>query len=111
MDDRRPDMTSETQQITDIVYSAINDLNDELGKSQFLAAAPDTLLSRDSGGLDSLAIVSFEMMLDERIGTAFDQDLAVDINGFLDEAGGTARSVQELIDHLLERLSQEPDSD
>ena len=102
-------MTSKTQQITDIVYSAITDLNDELGKSQFLAPAPDTLLSRDAGGLDSLAIVSFEMMLDERIGTAFDQDLAVDINGFLDQADDSGRSVQELIDHLLERLSEESD--
>ncbi len=104
-------MTTEKQQITDIVYSAINDLNDELGRSQFLVAEPETLLSRDSGGLDSLAIVSFEMMLDERIGTTFDQDLAVDINGFLDENGGAARSVQELIDHLLEQLNQERDPD
>jgi acyl carrier protein len=104
-------MTTEKQQITDIVYSAINDLNDELGRSQFLVAEPETLLSRDSGGLDSLAIVSFEMMLDERIGTTFNQDLAVDINGFLDENGGAARSVQELIDHLLEQLNQERDPD
>ena len=81
-------MTTEKNQITGIVYSAIDELNGELGKNQQLEKSLTTLLSGEASVLDSLAIVSFQMILEEKLGQAFDTDLMLDFEQFVGSGGG-----------------------
>lgn len=93
-------MTTDRDRITEIVYSSIDELNRELGKNQQLEKSLTTVLSGDGGGLDSLAVVSFQMILEEKIGDAFDTNLVLDFEQFVESGGGEPRTVGSLIDQL-----------
>ena len=99
-------MTVDQAQITEIVYSAIDELNRELGKSQQLEKSLSTVLSGEGGRLDSIAIVSFQMILEEKIGEAFATDVFLDFEQFIDSAGEEPRTVESLVRHLLAIVSQ-----
>lgn len=99
-------MTIEKTKATETVYAAIDDLNRELGKSQQLEKSPSTVLSGEGSGLDSLAIVSFQMILEEKIGDAFGADLFLDFDQFIDVTGTETRTVESLIDYILANVDQ-----
>ena len=91
---------------TAIVYSAIDELNKELGGGQQLEKSPSTVLSGEGSGLDSIAIVSLQMILEEKIGDAFGADVFLDFDELVDSAGTEPRTIADLIDRLLLILAQ-----
>ncbi len=99
-------MTTDRDRITEIVYSSIDELNRELGKSQRLEKSLATPLSGPGSGLDSLAVVSFQMILEEKIGQAFDVDMVLDFEEFVGSGGEQPRTVESLIDHLAALVEQ-----
>ena len=99
-------MTIDKSKVADIVYSAIGELNRELGKGQQLEKSPSTVLSGEGGGLDSIAIVSFQMILEEKIADVFGVDLFLDFEQFVDSAGTETRTAASLIDHILAIVEQ-----
>lgn len=100
-------MTIDKARVTEIVFSTIGELNRELGKSQQLERSLSTVLSGKGSRLDSLAIVSLQMILEEKVGEALDVDMQLDFDRFLDSAGEDTRTVADLIDHLLPVLNQD----
>ena len=99
-------MTTDRDRITEIVYSSIDELNRELGKNQHLEKSLTTVLSGEGSGLDSLAVVSFQMILEEKIGGALDVDVLLDFEQFVGSGEGEPRSVESLIDHLIALVDQ-----
>ena len=99
-------MTTDRNQITEIVYTSIDELNRELGKSQRLDKSLTTPLSGEGSALDSLAIVSFQMILEEKIGQGFDVDMVLDFEEFVGSGGEQPRTVDSLIDHLITLVDQ-----
>ena len=99
-------MTIDKSRATEVVFSAIAELNRELGKNQQLEQSLSTVLSGEGGGLDSIAIVSFQMILEEKIGEAFGADVFLDFEQFVDSAGSESRTVESLVDHLLTIVDQ-----
>ena len=101
------DMAIDRAKAAEIVYSSIGELNRELSKSQQLEKSPSTVLSGEGGGLDSIAIVSFQMILEEKIAEALGADVFLDFEQFVDSAGTETRTVESLIDHLLAIVDQD----
>ena len=54
-----------------IVYDAIDVVNQQLPASKRLHKSPDTVIVGAGGSLDSLGIVSFVILLEEKVGEAF----------------------------------------
>jgi acyl carrier protein len=100
-------MAIDRAKAAEIVYSSIGELNRELSKSQQLEKSPSTVLSGEGGGLDSIAIVSFQMILEEKIAEALGADVFLDFEQFVDSAGTETRTVESLIDHLLAIVDQD----
>jgi acyl carrier protein len=99
-------MSTDKAQVTEIVFGAIGELNRELGKTQQLEKTLETVLTGEGGGLDSIAIVSFQMILEEKIGDALDTDVVLDFEQFVDSANTEPRTVDNLVDHLVALLGQ-----
>jgi hypothetical protein len=102
--------TSETAadkaKVTGILYAAIDELNKELGELGNLEKSPSTIISGEGSSLDSLAIVSLGMILEEKVAAAFGADIFIDFDQFVDAAGTEARTVDDLCDHILELVKQ-----
>lgn len=92
--------------VTGIVYSSLDDLNSELGEFEDLEKSPSTILSGEGSRLDSLAIVSFHMILEEKIAGAFGPDVPLDFEALFDSSGEAPLTVENLIDHLLVLVEQ-----
>jgi hypothetical protein len=54
-----------------IVYDAIDVVNRQLPASKRLPKSPDTVIVGAGGSLDSLGIVNFVILLEEKVGEAF----------------------------------------
>ena len=54
-----------------IVYDAIDVVNRQLPASKRLHKSPDTVIVGAGGSLDSLGIVTFIILLEEKVGEAF----------------------------------------
>ena len=100
------DMTIDEAKITEIVYSAIDELNRELGKGQQLEKSLSAVLSGEGGCLDSIAIVSLQMILEEKISDSFGADVFLDFEQFIDSAGDEPRTVESLVNHLVAIVGQ-----
>lgn len=94
-------MSNQEERLTEILFSSIDELNRELGKSQQLEKSLSTVLFGENGGLDSLAVVSLQMILEEKLGEAFDTDLTLDFDQIAETAGTTSRTVGDLLKDLL----------
>jgi len=92
--------------VTDIVYAAIDDLNSELGELQGLEKVPTAVLSGEGSSLDSLAIVSFHMILEEKIAVAYGPDVILSFEELFDSSGEAPLTVDNLVDQLLVLIDQ-----
>jgi len=59
------------EQALQIVYDAIDVVNQQLPASRRLHKSPDTVIVGAGGSLDSLGIVTFVILLEEKVGEAF----------------------------------------
>ena len=97
-------------QVRDVVFEALDTLNEHRAPTERLPKALDTPLAGDGGSLDSLAFVSLIVGLEQRL----EEKLGKTVNFFQDEhldpTAGPFRSVQTLIDHLEALLSRSGDA-
>jgi acyl carrier protein len=59
------------ERVLRIVYDAIDVVNQQLPASKRLHKSPDTVIAGAGGSLDSLGIVTFVILLEEKVGEAF----------------------------------------
>lgn len=88
------------EQITRAVYEAVDDLNQQLPRSQRLAKAPETTLLGPGAILDSLGLVNLIAAIQERIEEAFDARLTLADGDFLATAAQQAATLGWFIDHI-----------
>ena len=90
-------------QIQALVYASIDALNEELDALEGLEKSPEARLSGEGASLDSLAIVSFQMILEEKLAEQFGAELILD-SSFFESDDATPRTLGDLMDHLLAAL-------
>jgi hypothetical protein len=96
------------QQITQIIFEVIDDLNQILPPEQQLKKSTDTALFGQSGQLDSLGLVNFIVATEQKMEEEFDGAVVSLADSMLmpEEISPFTR-VGKLVDHLALMLEQE----
>ncbi len=65
------------EQILQIIYDAIDEVNLSLNPNQSLEKFPETVLVGESGNLDSLGVVNLLVVVEENIARIFGEDIGL----------------------------------
>lgn len=88
------------EKIEEAVYSAIEAVNLQRLPNQRIKAAPDAVLV-GAEGLDSLGLVNFVVILEEKLAGATGQEVSLISDGMDFQGGGCFSSVGGLCEHVL----------
>jgi acyl carrier protein len=97
-----------TEQITEALYGAIDDVNRERPSDRQLAKSPDTALYGSASDLDSLGLVNFVVAAEQRIEAALGKSLVLADDRALAQDPSPFRSVGALAEYV-EVLLREQD--
>ena len=95
-------MMKKNGKIIQSIMDAIDEINERYPEEKRLSKSVDTVLTGESGKLDSLGLVSFVVAVEERI----QNDLGVNIS-LADEIGnvdGALRTPETLAEHIANEL-------
>ena len=95
-------MMKNNEKIIQSIMDAIDEINERYPEEKRLSKSVDTVLTGESGKLDSLGLVSFVVAVEERI----QNDLGVNIS-LADEIGnvdGALRTPATLAEHIANEL-------
>src|SRR5215470_17624232 len=98
-------MSATTDEIRQILYQCIDELNEQRSADQRLAKSPDTDLFGDSARLDSLGFVNFIALVEDKCESRF--RVALSLTGDADKDGGENpfETVGQLADFIQQRLA------
>jgi acyl carrier protein len=65
------------EQIADVIYSSIDELNEMLTASQRLEKSPQTVILEPGGGLDSLGFINFVSLVEDKYFDKFGQRIVL----------------------------------
>jgi hypothetical protein len=88
------------EQALQIVYDAVDAVNQQLPQARRLAKSPDTIIVGPSGSLDSLGIINLIIALEERASDALGAAVQLLDDTAVINADGPFRSVDSLARHL-----------
>jgi acyl carrier protein len=91
-------------QIKNIVYEAVDELNKMLLPEQRLEKIPNTILLGDGAKIDSMAVVSFIVALEEKINDTFAVELTLADEGALVIETSPFRTLGILVNYLEDIL-------
>ena len=95
------------ERITEAVYRAVDELNNQLPKGAHVEKTPDAPLYGPGGKLESLDFVTFIMEVEEKIKTEFGVDLTIADENLLSKEKSPFSTLRTLIEYLEELLKQE----
>ena len=91
-------------QILEILYQCIDELNEQLTPEQQLRKAPQTRLFGDSGRLDSLGFVNFIALVEDQCERRFRVALSLTEDSAQQEGTSPFETVGELADFIKQLL-------
>ena len=89
----------EKEKIIQVIFDAIDEINERYPEDQRLSKSVDTVLTGDSGVLDSLGLVSFVIAVEERI--QYDLGKTICPADEIGNVDGPLRTAKTLVDHLI----------
>lgn len=95
------------ERITNAVYAAVDELNQQLPKGTQVEKAPDAPLYGSSGKLESLDFVTLIMEVEEKINAEFGTDITIADEHLLSKQSSPFSSVRTLVEYLEEVLKNE----
>jgi acyl carrier protein len=95
------------EQSRELVYRAIDAVNDELPPEQQISKAPATVLFDQGGILDSLGFIELVFRIQEVVLAELNLPIAVADNSVLESTSSPFRTVESLIRHLAGILAKE----
>ena len=93
-------------QVIQTVFKAIDDVNALLMAGQRLAKARQTVLSSESGGLDSLGLVNLIVALEQRLQQDFETGLALVSEDSMSQQNSPFRDVESLSEYVTMLLQK-----
>jgi acyl carrier protein len=100
-------MNVSREEILDIIYASLDEVNEQLGTEGRILKSEGTVLLSDSGKLDSLGFVNFVALLEEKCEGAFGATLSLTgDNAALDEKN-PFETVGKLADFIRVLLTRE----
>ena len=93
-------MTEAAQRVLNIVYGAIDEVNETLPEGKKLVKDPQALLFDPATGVDSLSATVFIIALEQKIDQEFNRSLALLGDGGIHDEQSPLRSVASLTDRI-----------
>ena len=90
--------------VLDIVKSAVDDLNQELGYQELENPSEVTGLHGNDGGIDSLSLVSLIVDIESNVGNEFGKEVVLADEKAMSQRNSPYRNVGALVDFIMERL-------
>lgn len=94
------------QQILDLIYNALDQLNATLKPAEAVVRSPETVLMGEDGALDSMAFVTFMAALEEAL--ARKRGLQIDLIDVFFGTDADRWTVEDLAARLAERAPSRP---
>ena len=98
---------SSDERISKAVYTAVDDLNEQLPKGVQIDKSLDAPLYGTSGKLESLDFVTLIMEVEEKINAEFGTDITIADDNLLSKEKSPFSSLRTLIEYLHELLGKE----
>jgi acyl carrier protein len=98
---------TDKERIAKAVYTAVDELNEQLPKGVSVEKSLDAPLYGASGKLESLDFVTLVMEVEEKIKTEFGVDITIADENLLSKEKSPFSSLRTLIEYLEELLKQE----
>ena len=91
---------------TTLILEALAELNAQLPPGQKVPVSPDTLLFGQGGKLDSLSLVNFILLVEERLETEFGVSMTLADERAMSQRNSPFRSIQSLSEYVNQLLSE-----
>jgi acyl carrier protein len=89
--------------VQNAIYAAIEEMNLQRPPDQHLSTSPETILAGD-GGLDSLGLVNFVVLLEEKMPAITGKDISLISDGMDFQGGGVFATVRTLKEYIIESV-------
>ena len=96
--------------VVSALLAVIDGLNLQLPADRQLARSAETALTGESGGLDSLGLVSFIVAAEQKIESDFHAAVTLTDNALLSSVDGPLRTVDTLAEYITAQLNGRPDA-
>jgi D-alanine--poly(phosphoribitol) ligase subunit 2 len=96
--------------ILEAIYSAVDEINQQLPAKKRLAKSPDTVLFGKCGTLDSLGLVSLILAVEERIRDELDLSITLADERAMSQARSPFRSIKSLACYIPSLIAEAADS-
>jgi acyl carrier protein len=98
------------ERITNVIFSAVEEVNDQLSRKQRLEKSIDTILFGKSGKLDSLALVNLIVAVEEKIQEEFGVTVTLADERAMSQTNSPFKSLGTLADYVALLLEEQTNS-
>lgn len=95
-----------SEKTLNIIYSAIDDINQELPKKQQIGKDPDENIFGDKGKLDSLGLVNLIVAIEGKIYDELEENIVIANEKAMSMKNSPFRTVGSLNDFIMELLDE-----
>ena len=99
-------MMAEKEKIQQLIFEVIDENNTQVPEDEQLEKSIDSVLSGESGKLNSLGLVNFIVAIEQKIGEQFDTTITLADEKALSQRNSPFRSVGTLVDYILQLLKE-----
>jgi len=99
---------SANNNVLQLIYNSVDEINQELPADSQLEKAPDTILYGQSGKLDSLGLVSLIVAIEQNVEEVFTKTILLADEKAMSQERSPFRTIGSLRDYVVQLL-EEPD--
>lgn len=96
--------------VTEVVFSAIDEMNLTRPADKGLEKSPTTPLFGQQSHLDSLGLVSLIVGVEQGVADEFGSEITLADDRAMSRSASPFRTVDTLVDYIVERLEEPPDA-
>ena len=97
------------EKIRQTIFSAIDELNEQLPAGSKLVKSTETVLFGNDGSLDSLGLVNLIVITEQKLEEVFEVSLTLADERAISQKNSPFKTVKTLVSYIVNLLSEEPD--
>lgn len=98
--------TPSKQEILNLIYAVVNELNAERASEERLTNAPDTVLFGQGSKLDSLGLVGLVVGTEQRVEETLDRTISLTDERAMSQRQSPFRTIDTLAEYILQLLGE-----
>jgi acyl carrier protein len=96
------------QKAIDVIYSAIDSINEQLPAGRRLVKSPETLLLGTGGSIDSVGFINLIVLLEEKCQDNFGIEVSLTGEAIAMDDNYPFRNIGTLVDHICRLVGEQP---